>query len=89
MLAVAEAVDAGMGAAVLAMFHAAPRRGLVAITGPLEDCHIDLWLLTHPESRHQPRIAAVARHLVQAVPPLLERLQNVSTTRPKGRSSTR
>jgi len=89
MLTVTEAVAAGMGIGVLAVFHAAQRADLVALTGPLEDCHVDLWLLTHPESRHQPRIAAVARHLAQQMPPLVARLQKVSTTRPKGRSSTR
>ena len=89
MLTVTEAVAAGMGIGVLAVFHAAQRTDLVALTGPLEDCHVELWLLTHPESRHQPRIAAVARHLAQQMPPLVARLQKVSTTRPKGRSSTR
>jgi DNA-binding transcriptional LysR family regulator len=89
MLTVTEAVAAGMGIGVLAVFHAAQRADLVALTGPLEDCHVELWLLTHPESRHQPRIAAVARHLAQQMPPLVARLQKVSTTRPKGRSSTR
>jgi len=89
MLTVTEAVAAGMGIGVLAVFHAAQRADLVALTGPLEDCHVDLWLLTHPESRHQPRIAVVARHLAQQLPPLVARLQKVSTTRPKGRPSTR
>jgi hypothetical protein len=78
-----------MGVGVLAVFHAALRTDLVALTGPLEDCHVDLWLLTHPESRHQPRVAVVARHLAGHISSLVQRLQNEITTRPKGRSSTR
>ena len=32
-------------------------------TDPLEDCQTDLWLLTHPESRHLRRVSTVFAHL--------------------------
>ena len=33
----------------------------------LDECETDLWLLTHPESRHLGRIGAVYSHLAQAM----------------------
>jgi len=60
---VMEMVAAGMGVGILPVFLARIRKDLVALTGPLEDCHAELWLLTHPESRHLRRVSTVFRHL--------------------------
>lgn len=67
MLSAVEAIEAGLGIGVVALFHARRHPALQALTPPLDACQIDLWLLTHPESRHLRRIAAVARHLEQAI----------------------
>jgi hypothetical protein len=39
----------------------------VPLTSPLAECDTQLWLLTHPESRHLRRIATVAAHLARAI----------------------
>lgn len=59
LLTVMEMVAAGMGVGILPVFLARIRKDLVALTGPLEDCHAELWLLTHPESRHLRRVSTV------------------------------
>lgn len=58
-MAVAEAVRAGLGIAVLPTYKARDDVRLKALTPALDDCAIDLWVLTHPESRHLRRVAAV------------------------------
>lgn len=60
MLTAVQAIEAGLGVGVVALFHAAQRKSLVQVSPRLERCEIGLWLLTHPESRHLRRIAAVA-----------------------------
>ena len=63
ILSVAEGIAAGLGVGVLPLFLARDRSDLVALTEPLADAETQLWLLTHPESRHLRRIATVAQHL--------------------------
>ncbi|MDE2593368.1 MAG: LysR family transcriptional regulator [Burkholderiales bacterium] len=63
MLTAAQAIEAGLGVGVVALFHARHRPDLIPISPVLERCDIGLWLLTHPESRHLRRIAAVARQI--------------------------
>ncbi|WKB53146.1 LysR family transcriptional regulator [Eleftheria terrae] len=65
LVAVMEAVAAGLGAGVLPLFLARGRSGLRQVSEPLEDAQTPLWLLTHPESRHLRRVSAVAGHLAQ------------------------
>ena len=67
LLTVMELVALGMGVGVLPIFLAQSRRDLRPLTGSLSDCETELWLLTHPESRHLRRIAAVYGHLAEAV----------------------
>ena len=66
-LTVMELVGRGMGIGVLPIFLAQHRSELRPLTGSLEDCETQLWLLTHPESRHLRRIAAVYGHLAETV----------------------
>jgi DNA-binding transcriptional LysR family regulator len=63
ILTVMELVEAGLGVGVLPLFLAQPREGLIQLTDILDECQTELWLLTHPESRHLRRVAAVFRHL--------------------------
>ena len=65
--AVFDAVRHGLGVGIVPLFLAEPCDDVVALTPPLEDCESQLWLLTHPESRHLRRIQAVAAHLAQTV----------------------
>lgn len=61
--AVIDAAAAGLGVGIAPLFSAGQRRELVQLSDPLAECETQLWLLTHPESRHLRRIAVVAAHL--------------------------
>lgn len=67
LLTVMELVARGAGVGVLPIFLAQGRSDLRPLTGSLADCETELWLLTHPESRHLRRISAVYGHLADAV----------------------
>jgi DNA-binding transcriptional LysR family regulator len=60
---VVDAVAAGLGVGIAPVFLASQRRELQRLGEPLAECETQLWLLTHPESRHLRRIAVVAAHL--------------------------
>jgi len=64
---VAELVASGLGVGVLPLFLAEPRRELRRLTEPLDEAQTDLWLLTHPETRHLQRVHTVWSHLVQTL----------------------
>jgi len=64
---VMECVALGLGVGAFPIFLAEGRKDLVALTGPLDECQTELWLLTHPEARHLRRVAAVYRHLAEAI----------------------
>lgn len=67
ILSVLELVALGLGVGILPLFLASGRRDVVALTDPLDDAETDLWLLTHPESRHLRRVGAVYSHLAQTM----------------------
>lgn len=67
ILSVMDLVALGMGVGVLPLFIAEGRSDLVRLSEPLDECETELWLLTHPESRHLRRISAVYAHLAQAI----------------------
>lgn len=67
ILTVMELVAAGLGVGVLPLFLAQTRSDLVQLTEPLDECQTELWLLTHPESRHLRRVSAVFRHLAETL----------------------
>ncbi|HJV96994.1 MAG TPA: LysR family transcriptional regulator [Albitalea sp.] len=60
---VMELVSLGLGVGVLPMFLAQMRPGLLQLTDVIDECQTELWLLTHPESRHLTRVSAVYGHL--------------------------
>lgn len=64
---VAELVAQGLGVGVLPLFLAEPKRELRRLTEPLDEAETDLWLLTHPETRHLQRVQTVWSHLAQAL----------------------
>lgn len=65
ILPLAQAVLAGLGVAVLPTYMARGYTGLVALSEPLPECTSDLWLLTHPESRHLRRVSVMFAELGQ------------------------
>lgn len=63
ILTVMELVGMGLGVGVLPVFLAKSHPHLKPLTVVLDECQTELWLLTHPESRHLRRISAVYGHL--------------------------
>lgn len=61
--ALTRAVAAGIGQAVLPCFIADTHPGLTRQSGPAPVVTRELWLLIHPDAKHQPRVAAVAEWL--------------------------
>lgn len=67
ILTVMELVAAGLGVGVLPIFLAQPRTDLIQLTDIIDECQTELWLLTHPESRHLRRVSTVFRHLSETL----------------------
>lgn len=67
ILTLAEFVALGMGVGVLPLFLAACRSDLKQISGTIDECQTELWLLTHRESRHQRRVSVIYKHLGESV----------------------
>ena len=67
ILTVMELVAAGLGVGVLPLFLAQSRSDLIQLTEVIDECQTELWLLTHPESRHLQRVSTVFRHLMDTV----------------------
>lgn len=63
----AEMVGMGMGVGILPVVMAQERSDLVALRDLQDANQSELWLLTHPESRHLRRIAVVYGHLAQTL----------------------
>jgi DNA-binding transcriptional LysR family regulator len=67
ILTVVEFVALGLGVGVLPLFLTRSRTDLIQLTEVLDECQTDLWLLSHPQSRHLRRVSSVFRHLVQTL----------------------
>jgi DNA-binding transcriptional LysR family regulator len=67
ILSVLELVALGLGVGIVPLFLGDERNDVVRLTEPLDDCATELWLLTHPESRHLRRVGAVYAHLAEAI----------------------
>jgi DNA-binding transcriptional LysR family regulator len=67
VLAVARCIASGAAVGALPLFIGTRCDDLVALTSPIEECETDLWLLTHPESRHLTRISTVYGFLADSV----------------------
>lgn len=63
ILTVMELVRQGLGVGVLPLFLAQKQNNLRQLTEVLDECQTELWLLTHPESRHLRRVSTVYGHL--------------------------
>jgi DNA-binding transcriptional LysR family regulator len=69
--ALGQAVEAGLGLAHLPCFLGDTRPSLLRLAPPEPDFAADLWLLTHPDLRHTPRI----RTLMDALAAEITRMQ--------------
>lgn len=67
ILSVLELIALGMGVGIVPLLLAEGRKDVVRLTDPLDECETELWLLTHPESRHLRRVGAVYSHLAQTM----------------------
>ncbi|QTN22098.1 LysR family transcriptional regulator [Rhizobacter sp. AJA081-3] len=67
IMTVMELVALGLGVGVLPLFLAAQRSDLRQLGEVLDECQTELWLLTHPESRHLRRVATVYGHLAETL----------------------
>ncbi|MDO9235412.1 MAG: LysR family transcriptional regulator [Aquabacterium sp.] len=67
ILTVAELVAQGLGVGLLPVFLAQSRQDLKPLTDVLAECQTELWILTHPESRHLRRVSTVYSHLAQVL----------------------
>jgi DNA-binding transcriptional LysR family regulator len=67
IVAVVDAVKAGLGVGIVPLFMLEQEPQLVALAEPLQACESELWLLAHPESRHLRRIAAVYQHFADHI----------------------
>lgn len=67
VLTVMELVAQGLGVGLLPVFLAQGRADLLRLTEVIPECETELWLLTHAESRHLRRVAAVYTHLAQSL----------------------
>lgn len=67
ILSVLELVALGLGVGIVPLFLAEGRNDVIRLTEPLDECETELWLLTHPESRHLRRVSAVYTHLARTM----------------------
>ena len=57
----------GLGVGVLPLFLAQSQPNLIQLTEVLDECQTELWILTHPESRHLRRVSTVYGHLARTL----------------------
>lgn len=67
LVAVGQAVRAGLGIGAMSTYKARYDTSLRALTPELENCSVNLWVLTHPDSRHLRRIAAVYTFIAKTI----------------------
>ena len=67
ILTVADLVGKGLGIGILPLFLAHGRKDLIQLSEVLAEAQTELWLLTHPESRHLRRVSAVFGYLSQTL----------------------
>ena len=67
VLGLGEAVEAGIGIGHLPCFIADARPSLVRLAAPDPELSADLWLLTHPDLRHAPRVRIFLDFLVAEI----------------------
>lgn len=69
VLGLAEAVESGIGIGHIPCFIGDVRPSLVRLGPPDDDYAADLWLLTHPDLRHSPRVRAFLDFIAGEIAP--------------------
>lgn len=77
VLGLAEAVEAGIGIGFLPCFMADRRPALARLAPPDPAYAADLWLLTHPELRHSPRVRLFMDYVAGEIAKLKPELEGV------------
>ncbi len=67
LVALGEAVRNGLGIGAMSTYKARYDTRLRALTTELENCSVNVWVLTHPDSRHLRRIAAVYSYIAKNI----------------------
>jgi DNA-binding transcriptional LysR family regulator len=67
VLGLAEAIEAGLGIGHLPCFVGGARPALARLAPPEPEYATDLWLLTHPDLRHAPRVRALLDFLAAGI----------------------
>ncbi len=67
ILTVMELVALGLGVGVLPLFLVKSQPNLIQLTDVLDECQTELWILTHPESRHLRRVSTVYGYLARTL----------------------
>ncbi|AMJ63220.1 LysR family transcriptional regulator [Bosea sp. PAMC 26642] len=83
VLGLAEAVEAGIGIGFLPCFIADTKPGLIRLAAPDPGFSADLWLLTHPDLRHSPRVRLFLDFVAAEIgrlKPLIEGGKGISAT---------
>lgn len=75
VLGLCEAVESGAGVGPLPCFQADTRPDLVRITDIVPEFNSSLWLLTHPELRHSPRVRAFMDFCAEAMTKMKARIE--------------
>ncbi|MDQ0456266.1 LysR family transcriptional regulator [Rhizobium paknamense] len=78
VLALAEAVEAGIGIGHLPCFIGDVRPGLARLSDPVRDYAAELWLLTHQDIRHAPRIRVFMDFIAAELVPLRPLIEGMS-----------
>ena len=81
VLGLAEAVEAGIGIGFLPCFIADKRPALVRLAQPQTGYAADLWLLTHPDLRHSPRVRLFLDFMAQELAKLRPLMEGGATGR--------
>ncbi|HEY4371162.1 MAG TPA: LysR family transcriptional regulator [Burkholderiales bacterium] len=84
-----EAVQEGLGAAILPCFFGDARAGLTRLAPPIQELTTDVWILSHPDLRGVARIAVLSAYLAETLEAMQARLAGEAPrgegTRKRGR----
>lgn len=75
VLGLCEAVESGAGVGPLPCFQADTRPDLVRLTDIIPEFNSSLWMLTHPELRHSPRVRAFMDFGAEALAKMKPRIE--------------
>jgi DNA-binding transcriptional LysR family regulator len=84
-LAIRDAVERGLGYAIMPCYLGDYTPGLVRLGQPISELSLGLWLLTHKDLRSVPRVRAVMDHMFHALSPMKARFEGTSAANARPR----